>query len=55
MACDDTGICVPKGLEMCGGIAGFECPEGEGLLCVDDPFDDCDLENFGADCAGICV
>ena len=53
MACDDTGICVPKGLEMCGGFAGFACPEG--LICVDDPFDDCSVETFGADCAGICV
>lgn len=54
MACDDTGICVPKGLEMCGGFAGFPCEE-EGRVCIDDPFDDCDPENGGADCAGICV
>lgn len=53
MACDDTGICVPEGLEMCGGFAGFACPEG--LECVDDPFDDCSVEEGGADCAGICV
>lgn len=53
MACDDTGICVPEGLEMCGGFGGFPCPEG--LLCVDDPFDDCSVEGGGADCAGICV
>lgn len=54
MACDDTGICVPKGLVMCGGFAGFPCEE-EGRVCIDNPFDDCDPKNGGADCAGICV
>lgn len=54
MACDDTGICVPEGLVMCGGFAGFPCEE-EGRVCIDDPFDDCDPMNGGADCAGICV
>ncbi|SPO07501.1 uncharacterized protein DNG_10195 [Cephalotrichum gorgonifer] len=53
MACDDTGICVPPGLEMCGGFAGFECPEG--LHCIDNPFDDCTAEAGWADCAGVCV
>lgn len=52
-ACKDTGICVPRGLEMCGGFAGFECPEG--LICIDDPWDDCSVEEGWADCAGICV
>ena len=37
----------------CGGIAGFPCPEGE--ECVDDPSDNCDPEQGGADCHGICV
>lgn len=37
---------------FCGGIAGFPCP-GEGT-CVDDPRDDCDPENGGADCGGLC-
>ncbi len=38
---------------MCGGFAGFPCPDG--LECVDDPSDDCDPERGGADCGGICV
>ncbi|SET42777.1 hypothetical protein SAMN05216412_106114 [Nitrosospira multiformis] len=39
--------------QMCGGIAGFPCPEGK--KCVDDPSDDCDPARGGADCSGICV
>lgn len=38
---------------MCGGIAGFPCPDG--LQCVDDPADDCNPAKGGADCPGICV
>ena len=38
---------------FCGGIAGFPCP-GQGK-CIDDPSDDCDPNNGGADCGGICV
>jgi hypothetical protein len=38
--------------QMCGGIAGFQCPEGQ--VCVDDPTDNCDPANGGADCIGIC-
>lgn len=37
---------------FCGGIAGIECP-GAGT-CVDDPGDDCDPNQGGADCGGIC-
>ncbi|MGC4087983.1 MAG: hypothetical protein QM756_08810 [Polyangiaceae bacterium] len=37
---------------FCGGIAGFPCP-GSGE-CVDDPSDDCDPNNGGADCGGLC-
>ncbi|KAF1830964.1 hypothetical protein BDW02DRAFT_76685 [Decorospora gaudefroyi] len=51
-ACDQLGICVRD--KICGGFAGFACEE-EGQTCVDDPRDDCDPENFGADCAGLCV
>ena len=40
----------PKG---CGGFAGFQCEDG--LECVDDPTDECDPKNGGADCPGICV
>ncbi|PKS11115.1 hypothetical protein jhhlp_002876 [Lomentospora prolificans] len=51
MACDGPGICVVP--EFCGGIAGFSCPEGK--KCFDDPRDDCDPLNGGADCGGICI
>lgn len=37
---------------FCGGFAGFECPRG--MVCVDDPSDDCDPNRGGADCIGIC-
>ena len=46
------GACEPKPT-FCGGIAGFPCPEGQ--TCIDDPSDDCDPNNGGADCGGICV
>ena len=42
-----------KPKQMCGGIAGFPCPDG--MKCVDDPGDDCDPAKGGADCAGMCV
>lgn len=53
MACDMTGICAPNKLHQCRGIAGLECPYG--LWCYDDPSDDCDPENGGSDCGGICL
>ncbi len=37
---------------FCGGFGNLPCPDG--LVCVDDPNDDCNLNN-GADCGGICV
>ena len=37
----------------CGGFLGLVCDEG--LECVDDPKDECDPNNGGADCPGICV
>jgi hypothetical protein len=49
---DHRGACQPKP-QFCGGIAGFPCPKGE--TCIDDPSDDCDPQNGGADCGGICV
>ncbi|CAP60897.1 uncharacterized protein PODANS_0_800 [Podospora anserina S mat+] len=52
MACDKPGICVDPG-EFCGGFAGFRC-KGD-RVCIDDPRDDCDPRNGGADCGGICV
>ncbi|KAL2129562.1 hypothetical protein VTI74DRAFT_7611 [Chaetomium olivicolor] len=51
MACDAPGICVKP--VFCGGIAGVQCEDGK--KCVDDPRDDCDPKNGGADCGGICV
>lgn len=50
-AVDCAGICVYP--TFCGGIAGFPCPKGQ--TCVDDPRDDCDPNNGGADCGGLCV
>lgn len=50
--CDGTGICVSE--RMCGGFAGFACPE-ENMVCVDNPIDDCDPKKGGADCGGLCV
>ncbi len=38
---------------FCGGIAGFSCPPGS--TCIDDPKDDCDPNQGGADCGGVCV
>lgn len=37
----------------CGGLAGFGCPAG--LTCVDQPDDDCDPNQDGADCIGVCA
>ena len=57
-ACEAAGAGVSVASEgacpsvFCGGIAGFPCP-GAGQ-CVDDPSDDCDPENGGADCGGVC-
>ena len=38
---------------MCAGFANILCPRG--LTCVDVPNDNCDPNNGGADCAGVCV
>ncbi len=48
---DVPGICV-QNPQTCGGIAGIQCPAG--LVCVDNPNDNCDPANGGADCGGIC-
>jgi hypothetical protein len=53
LACDEPGICVPKNFDKCGGFAGFVCPKGK--KCYDYPADNCDPENHGADCIGICL
>jgi hypothetical protein len=49
----ENGDCVPVERVFCGGIASFPCP-GAGQ-CVDDPTDDCDPDNGGADCGGQCA
>lgn len=51
MACDAPGICVTP--TFCGGFAGLQCKDGR--RCVEDPRDECDPKNGGADCGGICV
>jgi hypothetical protein len=50
------GSCTEQFCEpgpFCGGIAGIPCP-GAGQ-CVDDWRDDCDPNNGGADCGGVCT
>jgi hypothetical protein len=49
----EGGVGPDPDAPFCGGIAGFPCP-GEGT-CVDDPSDDCDPQQGGADCGGLCV
>jgi hypothetical protein len=40
--------------QFCGGIAGIQC-KNPNEICIDDPNDNCDPNNGGADCGGICV
>ena len=49
---DGAGVCTPPAPPFCGGFAGFAC--NGSAQCVDDPSDDCDPENGGADCGGVC-
>jgi hypothetical protein len=51
VAVEHEGQCAKQ--QTCGGIAGIPCPGGG--KCVDDPSDDCDPANGGADCGGICA
>lgn len=39
--------------KFCGGFANIKCPIG--YKCIDDPTDNCNTENGGADCGGICT
>jgi hypothetical protein len=39
---------------MCGGFPGFVC-QVKGQECNDDPRDECDPKNGGADCGGLCM
>ena len=45
--------CLSAAGETCGGFAGKPCRGGS--ACIDDPNDDCDPANGGADCGGVCV
>jgi hypothetical protein len=38
----------------CGGFAGLKCPDAA-MDCIDNPNDECDPANGGADCIGMCV
>jgi hypothetical protein len=52
----DGSSCTSGGIvqETCGGFVGASCSD-ETLTCIDNPTDDCDPNNGGADCIGICV
>ncbi|MEE2789087.1 MAG: hypothetical protein VX589_17255, partial [Myxococcota bacterium] len=54
---NDAGVCtwIGSGCEpaACGGLLGAGCSEGQ--VCVDNPSDNCDPQNGGADCPGQCV
>jgi len=50
--CEDGKWTNPAAKLICGGIAGFQCPDD--YTCVDDPTDSCDPKNSGADCIGVC-
>ena len=45
---------APVELRSCGGLFVEQRPCDEGMLCVDDPRDDCDPTNGGADCPSVC-
>lgn len=51
---DGEATCTPNAPSgpLCGGFGGFACP-GSGV-CVDDTSDDCDPDDGGADCGGVC-
>lgn len=49
---EHEGECKKTEPQACGGIAGIQCADGG--ICVDDPTDDCDPRQGGADCPGIC-
>jgi hypothetical protein len=51
--CNCDTICVRTDPIVCGGIASLPCPEG--LMCVDDPTADCDVDCGDVDCPQTCV
>ena len=54
-ACHGVEVAYPGECSsvFCGGIAGIQCPKG--MVCIDDPRDNCNPNSGGADCGGICV
>ncbi|KAL8846871.1 MAG: hypothetical protein Q9221_008070 [Calogaya cf. arnoldii] len=50
---DCPGFCVQLNGPICGGFAGFQCPEKD-QVCIDDPRDGCGGPG-DADCIGTCV
>lgn len=48
LAYDGPGQCNKR----CGGIRGLSCDGTD--ICADDPADECDPNNGGADCMGVC-
>ena len=53
LACDKPGICISVNQPTCGGFIGASCPTG--MECYDMLEDDCDPNEGGADCLGICL
>jgi hypothetical protein len=51
---EGEAVCTPnEAAPFCGGFANVQCA---GLAsCVDDTTDECDPENGGADCGGVCA
>jgi hypothetical protein len=49
---EGAAVCTPASGTFCGGFAGISC--NGSAECVDDPSDDCDPRNGGADCGGVC-
>ncbi|KAI3317516.1 hypothetical protein HD806DRAFT_527031 [Xylariaceae sp. AK1471] len=54
---DLPGICVPDDYPQCAGFGGLECFPGPDrpTVCYDFPQDDCNPDDGGADCIGICL
>ena len=50
---DDLSALSARPVEYCGGFLGLQCSDPTDV-CVDDPSDNCDPNNGGADCIGIC-
>ena len=54
--CANGGICsvdVPTAPAICAGFGAIQC--GGENICIDDPFDSCNIFTGGTDCSGLCV